>query len=156
MRYPFGTLSIWAYFDGEYYLGVAESGYEDYSPAYFPLYLLLVCGVATLIDSPIFRGALSTVGVSVSLAAFLGALYFVYRISEEGWGVRAAEGAVLSLYFFSTSFFFKAVYTESLFPVLSAGAVCTQCGNVCYYLTRLQLRMAPFTEDNEELHGAAP
>jgi len=92
MRYPFGTLSIWAYFDGEYYLGVAESGYEDYSPAYFPLYLLLVCGVATLIDSPIFRGALSTVGVSVSLAAFLVALYFVYRISEEGWGVRAAEG----------------------------------------------------------------
>ena len=135
---------------------VAESGYEDDSPALFPLYPLLVCGMATLIGGPICRGALSTVGVSVCLAVFRVALYFVYRIAEEGWGVRAAERAVLSLYIFSTSFFFKAVYTESLFPVLSAGAMCTQFGNVCYYLTRLQLRMAPFAEDNEELHGAAP
>ena len=84
---------------------MAESGYEDDSPAFFPLYPLLVCGMATLIGGPICRGASSTVGVSVSLAVFRVALYFVYRIAEEGWGVRAAERAVLSLYIFSTSFF---------------------------------------------------
>ncbi len=120
---PFGTLAIGAHFDGELYLSVAESGYEDDSPVFFPLYPLLVRGVVALIGGPISWEALSTVGVLVSLAAFLFALYFVYRIAEEGWGARVAEGAVRSLAFFPTSFFFNAVYKESLFLALSAGAV---------------------------------
>jgi Gpi18-like mannosyltransferase len=57
------------------------------------------------------------------LVAFFFAIYFVYRIAEEGWSARAAQGTVLSLAFFPTSFFFNAVYTESLFLALSAGAV---------------------------------
>src|SRR5919202_1436557 len=78
---------------------------------------------ATLFGGPISPGALSTYGVLISLTAFLFALYFVYRIAEEGWGVRVAKGAILALAFFPTSFFFNAVYTESLFLALSAGAV---------------------------------
>ena len=57
------------------------------------------------------------------MVAFFFAIYFVYRIAEEGWSARAAQGTVLSLAFFPTSFFFNAVYTESLFLALSAGAV---------------------------------
>jgi hypothetical protein len=78
---------------------------------------------ATLFGGPISPGALSTYGVLISLTAFLFALYFVYRIAEEGWGVRVAKGAILALAFFPTSFFFNAVFTESLFLALSAGAV---------------------------------
>jgi hypothetical protein len=40
--FPFDTLSIWATFDGEHYVSVAESGYAQDSPAFFPLYPLLV------------------------------------------------------------------------------------------------------------------
>jgi hypothetical protein len=79
--------------------------------------------IAQLFGGPITASTLSYVGVLVSLVAFLFALYFVYRIAEEGWGRRAAQGAVWSLAFFPTSFFFNAVYTESLFLALSAGAV---------------------------------
>jgi hypothetical protein len=34
--FPFDTLSIWATFDGEHYVSVAESGYAQDSPAFFP------------------------------------------------------------------------------------------------------------------------
>ena len=121
--FSFGTLSIWANFDGEHYVGVAESGYEEESPAFFPLYPLLARSAAALFGGPVSPGTLSFCGLLVSLVAFCFALYFVYRIAEEEWGVRAAQGAVLSLAFFPTSFFFNAVYTESLFLALSAGAV---------------------------------
>lgn len=62
-------------------------------------------------------------GILVSLVAFFFALYFVYRVAEDGWGVRAAQGATLALAFFPTAFFFNAAYTESLFLAFSSGAV---------------------------------
>jgi hypothetical protein len=123
---PFRTLSLWAHFDGEHYVSVAENGYArpgDASPAFFPLYPLLIRASAELIGGPLSRGTLSAVGVGVSLAAFLVALWFVYRIAEDGWGTRAARGTVLALAFFPTAFFFNSVYTESLFLMLSAGAL---------------------------------
>lgn len=109
--------------DGDHYLSVAESGYSGGSPAFFPLYPLLMRLVATLFGGPVSRGGLSVYGVFISLAAFCLALYFVYRITEEGWGVRVAQGTLLTLAFFPTSFFFNAVFTESLFLALSAGAI---------------------------------
>ncbi len=91
--FTFGTLSIWANFDGEHYVGVTESGYEEESPAFFPLYPLLVRSAAALFGGSVSPGALSFRGVLVSLVAYGFALYFVYRIAEEEWGVRAAQGA---------------------------------------------------------------
>ena len=129
---PFGTLSIWAHFDGERYVSIAESGYDQAlsfsprylaSPAFFPLYPLLMRSVAALFGGPISPAGLSVYGVLLSLGALYFAFYFVYRIAEDGWGARAAKGTVLALAFFPTSFFFNAVYTESLFLALSAGAV---------------------------------
>lgn len=131
---PFGTLSIWAHFDGEHYVSIAQSGYDVASsaipgrydlasPAFFPLYPLLMRSVALLFGGSDSLRALSVYGVLISLVAFIFALYFVYRIAEEGWGTRAARGAVLALAFFPTGFFFNSVYTESLFLALSAGAV---------------------------------
>lgn len=123
---PFRTLSIWAHFDGEHYVSVAENGYANpgsASPAFFPLYPLLIRTAAELLGGPLSRGALSNIGVVVSLASFLVALWFVYRIAEDGWGAGAARGTVLALAFFPTAFFFNSVYTESLFLMLSAGAL---------------------------------
>jgi hypothetical protein len=35
---PFGTVNIWAHWDGERYVGVADGGYgRNESPAFFPL-----------------------------------------------------------------------------------------------------------------------
>lgn len=124
---PFGALNLWAHFDGEHYLSVAEDGYLEppfsASPAFFPLYPLLMRALTELFGGPVSQGTLSVWGILISLVSLLFALWFVYRITEEGWGEGAARGAVLTLAFFPTAFFFNAVYTESLFLALSAGAV---------------------------------
>ncbi len=120
---PFGTLNIWTRMDGDHFLNIAESGYENEKPAHFPLYPLLVRFSAELLGGPISRGSLSTYGVIVSLVAFFFALYFVYRVAEQNWGVRVAEGTTLTLAFFPTAFFFNAFFSESLFLMLSAGAI---------------------------------
>ncbi len=123
---PFGTLSIWAHYDGDHYVSASLNGYSEgrgASPAFFPLYPLTMRLLAELLGSPMSRGTISVLAVAVSLIALPFALWFVYRIAESGWGRRAAQAAVLTLAFFPTSFFLNSAYTESLFLALSAGAV---------------------------------
>jgi hypothetical protein len=124
---PFGKMNLWSHWDGEHYVALAAGGYmhppDHVSPAFFPLYPLLVRSSAELFGGPLSSGALSAWGVLISLLALPFALYFVYRIAEHGWGTLTAQGAVLALAFFPTSFFFNAVYTESLFLALSAASL---------------------------------
>ncbi|HEX4992729.1 MAG TPA: hypothetical protein VFV45_05800, partial [Rubrobacteraceae bacterium] len=98
---PFGTMNLWSHWDGEHYVALAAGGYlqppENTSPAFFPLYPLLIRGLSTLFGGPFSQPALSVWGVLVSLLALPFALYFVYRIAEDGWGARAARVAVLTL-----------------------------------------------------------
>ncbi len=124
---PFGTMNIWSHFDGEHYARLASNGYlnppNNMSPAFFPLYPLLIRAFAALFGGPISIEVLAVWGVLVSLLVLPFALYFVYRIAEVEWGARVAQGAVLGLAFFPTAFYLNATYTESLFLALSAGAV---------------------------------
>jgi hypothetical protein len=121
---PPGTLNIWAHWDGAWYSQIAAEGYHTVaSTAFFPLYPLLMRSFAELFGGPLLLPALSVWGVLLSLLALPFAFYFVYKIAESGWGERTARTAVLSLAVFPTSFFFNAVYTESLFLALSAGSI---------------------------------
>ncbi|MCA1688280.1 MAG: glycosyltransferase family 39 protein [Actinobacteria bacterium] len=124
---PSGTMNLWSHWDGEHYVALAASGYlqppDNISPAFFPLYPLLIRSFAELFGGPISQPSLSVWGVLISLLALPFALYFVYRIAEDGWGERVARITVLALAFFPTSFFLNAVYTESLFLALSAGSL---------------------------------
>ena len=124
---PFGTFNIWAHWDGEHYVALAASGYmqppDNVSPAFFPLYPMLMRSFAGLFGGPLSPGALSLWGVLLSLLFLPFAMYFVYRISEHGWGPEVAKGTVLVLAFFPTAFFLNAVYTESLFLAFSAGSI---------------------------------
>jgi Mannosyltransferase (PIG-V) len=124
---PFGTMNLWSHWDGEHYVALAANGYlqspDNASPAFFPLYPLLIRSFAELFGGPISQPTLSVWGVLISLLALPFALYFVYRIAVDGWGTRVAQGTVLALAFFPTSFFLNAVYTESLFLALSAGSL---------------------------------
>jgi hypothetical protein len=124
---PFGTMNIWSHWDGEHYVYLATSGYlqppDNVSPAFFPLYPLLIRSFAELFGGPLSQGALSLYGVLISLLALPFAFYFVYRVAEDGWGARVAQGALLTLAFFPTSFYLNAAYTESVFLALSAGSL---------------------------------
>ena len=93
------------------------------SPAFFPLYPLLVRLAAELLGTPSSMEAVSAVATGISLVALPFALWFVYRITEELHSAPAARAATLALAFFPTAFFLNAAYTESLFLALSAGAV---------------------------------
>ncbi len=124
---PFGRMNVWSHWDGEHYVMLALGGYlnppDNVSPAFFPLYPLLMRSFAELFGGPITREALSIWGPLLSLLFLPFALFFVYRIALDGWGERAARGAVLALAFFPTTFFLNAAYTESLFLALSAGSL---------------------------------
>jgi len=124
---PSGRMNIWSHWDGEHYVTLAIGGYlhppDNVSPAFFPLYPLLMRSFAELFGGPISKAALSVWGPLISLLFLPFAFYFIYHIALEGWGERVARGTVLILAFFPTTFFLNAAYTESLFLALSAGSM---------------------------------
>ena len=67
-------------------------------------------------------GALLIAAYLVSLAALLGALVLLYRLTALELGRRAAGPAVLLLCVFPASLFLGAPYSESLFLLCSLGA----------------------------------
>jgi hypothetical protein len=124
---PFGTMNLWSHWDGEHYVALAAGGYlqspDHVSPAFFPLYPLLMRSFAELFGGPLSLGALSLWGVIISLLALPFALYFIYQIALDGWGEQTARVTVLTLAFFPTTFFLNSAYTESLFLALSAASL---------------------------------
>lgn len=93
----------WANFDGVHYLSIATAGYRQYLEAFFPLYPMLL------------RLATSQAALIISHVSFFIGLYFLTKLGQSR--------SLPFLLFFPTSFFFAAVYPESLFLVLSAGTL---------------------------------
>ncbi len=114
-------LSMWAKWDSQYYLDIAEDGYwyvpgEQSNVAFFPMYPLLIRVLA-----PAVKGNMVLAGFIISNVALLSSLIFLYLLSElemDG-DAAAARRTVFYLALFPTAFFFSAVYTESLFLLLT-------------------------------------
>ena len=123
-------LEIWARWDSEWYLLIAEKGYQSgdllarYGPNYraedtvgfFPLYPLLIRALAA---SGI--GSLAA-ALLLSNLALLAALTLLYELIRDRCGDEAALSAVWALLCFPTSLFLSAVYSESLSLALTLGA----------------------------------
>jgi hypothetical protein len=121
-----------ARWDSAWYLAIAHYGYRPDlgvltvgRQAYFPLYPLLMRGIA-------WSGTpLIVAGVFVSLCSFAVALYGIHRLTAlelearppaRGTdGLDAARLAVLVTAFSPMAFFFSAVYTDALYMALSVG-----------------------------------
>jgi Mannosyltransferase (PIG-V) len=103
--------------DGVHYVAIAQHGYRTAADTvFFPLYPLLIHIVSWVTRSEVLAGVL------ISLAAFVVALILLHRLAREELGNRAADATVLILAFAPLSFFFSAVYTESLFLAFSVAA----------------------------------
>ena len=104
--------------DSVWFLAIADDGYGDGArEAFFPLYPLLVSIVAAPLRSGLIGGALLS-------TALLGvALVLLHRLVALDHPRAVARNAVLVTALFPMSFFFSAVYSESLFLALSIGAV---------------------------------
>ena len=116
-------LSPLAHWDAVWYLEIADSGYPSAdSPrvAFFPLYPLLTRGLAEIGGGS--HAALLLAGFAVSLAALLGALVLLWRLTALELGRRVAGPALLLLCAFPASLFLGAPYSESLFLLASVGA----------------------------------
>ncbi len=111
---------VWAptmRWDSIYYMQIAQDGYTVKKQAgFFPLYPLVVGAVDTVVGSTVVAG------VIVSLAAFLGALVLLGRLAELEIDTVVARRTVFLVALFPAAVFFSAVYTESLFLLLTVGA----------------------------------
>ena len=112
--HPLGFfLSAWRHWDAVWFARIAEHGYDRHATAFFPLYPLLV-RVVTL-----GTGRVTEAGVLVSVVCFAGALVLIYQLVRDEFDASTAAWTVILLSFASTSFFFQAVYSESLFLLLT-------------------------------------
>jgi hypothetical protein len=109
-------LNPWGHWDGVWFIKIAVAGYAeaDGSSAFFPLYPLLLRYVGVL-----FGGNLLLTGVAVSLLCYAGAMALLYHLVRDEFDARTAALTVLLISLVPTSLFFTAVYTESLFLLLS-------------------------------------
>ena len=127
---------IWGFgnFDGVHYLRIAQNGYDaEYSQAFFPLYPLLIRFFANsnlfmqknpTLDTRIYvEPSYFFSGLILSNAFFLFALIFFYKLVRIDFNQKVAFRSLVLLTFFPTSFYFGAVYTESLFLFLILGAL---------------------------------
>jgi hypothetical protein len=104
--------------DSVWYMAIASGGYGDGArEAFFPLYPLLVKVAGAPLHSTLVGGALLS-------TALLGvALVLLHRLVALDYERAVARNAVLVTALFPMSFFFSAVYSESLFLCVSIGAV---------------------------------
>lgn len=111
-------LNPWAHFDGVWFIHIANEGYKaaNNTPAFFPLYPLTLRAGGSLAG-----GNYQLAGILLSCAFFVVAAAVLYRLVSQDLTPRIAFYAVLFLSLFPASFFFQAVYSESLFLL---AAVC--------------------------------
>ncbi len=120
---PFGNLLVApaARWDSAWYLLLARDGYahspDHMKAAFYPLYPLLMHAGGWIVGSQLVAGIL------ISLACMLAALAMLYRLTEIELGASDARATLLLVAFFPAAFFLSAVYTESLFLMLSVGAI---------------------------------
>lgn len=111
---PLNPLYGLANFDGIHYIGIARDGYKAlHIEAFFPGYPILIRATSYLTHNQFLSGLL------ISLLAFLASTKLLYEMALEMFDKATARYTILCLLLFPTSFYFGAVYTESLFLLVS-------------------------------------
>jgi Mannosyltransferase (PIG-V) len=118
-------LDGWTRWDAGWYRHIATHGYVDQAVgpsgqrnlAFYPLYPLAMRLVSLVGLSPLAAGIL------VSNLAFLVTLLLLHRMVGTRFGADAAGRCVWLLAVFPFSFYFSAVYSESLFLLLAVASL---------------------------------
>lgn len=114
------AFTAWERADALWFLRIASTGYDqgDGSPAFFPMFPMLVHGVGVLTG-----GRWLLAGFLVSNAALLIALVVLHRLTDEAYGDRTANRTVLYLCLFPTAFFLFSPFSEPVFLAFAVGAL---------------------------------
>jgi hypothetical protein len=109
---------IWARADAQWFIAIAEHGYQRNGGAvFYPLYPLSIGLLGRALG-----GYYVAAGIVVSLACCAGAFVLLYRLALPRLGTDGARRALLYLALFPMSLFLQAVYSESLYLVCCLGA----------------------------------
>jgi hypothetical protein len=111
---------VWARWDSVWFLRIAEHGYDAASGAASAFYPLYPATVGLL--GRAFFGHYVLAGILLSLLAAFGSFLLLHRIAEERLGADGARRAVLYLAVFPFALFLQAVYSESLYLLLTLAA----------------------------------
>ena len=113
------SAAVWARFDSYFFLHIAQYSYTDQGlGAFFPLYPLLI----RLFAWPL-AGHFTLAALLVSWLCAWGSYLWFYQLAKREYGERVARWALLFLALSPVSFFSFAPYSESLFLLVSIGAV---------------------------------
>jgi hypothetical protein len=106
----------WAHWDGVWFIRIASGGYGSHTStqAFFPLYPLLL-----RVFAPAAAHNYVIAGVVISVACYAGAMAVLYRLVNDEAGARVALWSVVFISVFPMALFFQAVYSESLFLLLT-------------------------------------
>lgn len=111
----------WANFDGEHYLSIAIFGYKSLEQAFFPIFPLLISVITKPLASDFFSLVVNStlVGLLISNISFFIALLFLYKLLILDFSKKIVIFTIIIILAFPTSFFFGALYNESIFLLLS-------------------------------------
>jgi hypothetical protein len=110
----FNTFAQW---DSVWFVHLADFGYDSREiTAFFPLYPLVVAGVAAVTGSTIVAGVL------VSLAAACAAVLVLKRLAGTILSREGQRDTILLLALFPIGYVFTAIYSDALFLALASGS----------------------------------
>ncbi len=109
----------WAHWDGVWFVRIAADGYRAHpsSEAFFPLYPLVL---RTL--EPLTAHNYVIAGVVASVTCYAAAMAVLYRLTNDEFGAPVASWTVVFISVFPMALFFQAVYSESLFLLLTVSS----------------------------------
>lgn len=110
---------VWGFanFDGVHYINIARGGYfAHYSQAFFPLYPLLI-GWLTV------NGQYLLTGLMLSNIFLFIALWWLYKLLNLDYSPIVSFKSLVLLMLFPTAFYFGAMYSESLFLLLTVSSL---------------------------------
>lgn len=116
-------------FDGEHFLSISIFGYQPLENAFFPLYPLLINFFSRFWSDDFLSVVINSIfsGIVISNFFFLLSLIILYELILLKYSSKVAFLTILLLLSFPTSFYFVALYSESLFLFLAL------CSFLCFY-----------------------
>jgi Gpi18-like mannosyltransferase len=123
---------IWGFgnFDGVHYLQIAQNGYvAANSQAFFPLYPLLIKFLNIFPKNPALDLQIFVdpsyfyTGFILSNVFLYFSLYYFYKLLRLDFDKKVSFWSLVLLLAFPASYYFGAVYTESLFLLLVASSI---------------------------------
>ena len=111
----------WANFDGEHYISISIYGYKFLEQAFFPVYPMIISFFVKAISWDLLSATVFSIliGLLISNIAFFFSLAFLWKLIRIDYPENIAYLSLILILVFPTSFYFGAVYNESLYLLFS-------------------------------------